>query len=348
MPDFVNEFWGMAIAVITIASILGCLALLFSVSTNRQVRDANGNIQTTGHSWDETLGEYNNPLPRWWMWLFIITVVFGLIYLWMYPGLGAYKGSLAWSSVGAYGEEVKKADAEFGPLFSKYASMDLKAVAADPQAHAIGERLFLNYCSQCHGSDARGSKGFPNLTDNDWLYGGAPETIKLTILNGRNGVMPPMGAALGSDVDVKNVANYVMSLSGSSHNSIDAFAGKAKFAACAACHGPEGKGNPALGAPNLTDKIWLHGGGVPNVTETITRGRNNVMPAHKDFLGEDKVHILAAYVWGLSNDAKAVAAAPAAPASAAPAAAATPASEPAAPAATAPAAAPAAPAGAAK
>ena len=273
------------------------------------VRDASGQIQTTGHAWDEDLGEYNNPLPRWWMWLFSSPSCSAWATCAFYPGLGAYAGSLGWSSRGQYEDEVKAADAQYGPLFAKFAGLDLKAVAADPQARAIGERLFLTYCSQCHGSDARGSKGFPNLTDRDWLYGGAPETIETTILHGRNGVMPPMAAALGGDEGVKNVANYVLSLSGSANDSVAAALGKPKFAVCAACHGPDGKGNPALGAPNLTDKIWLFGGGLENVTETINKGRNSVMPAHQDLLGPDKVHLLAAYVWSLSNDTTAVAAA---------------------------------------
>jgi len=302
MPDFISEFWSVSIAVITVVSILGCLVLLFSVSTQRVVRDASGKVETTGHTWDDDLGEYNNPLPRWWMWMFILTVVFALAYLVIYPGLGAYKGTLAWTSTGEYQDELRKADAQYGPLFSQYAGRDLKHVAADPQARAIGQRLFLNYCAQCHGSDARGGKGFPDLTDQDWLWGGTPEAIKTTILHGRNGVMPPMGAALGSEQDVRNVANYVMSLSGRAHDSIYAYQGKAKFGACAACHGADGKGNPALGAPNLTDTIWLHGGGVENVMETIRKGRNNVMPGHQVFLGEEKVHLLSAYVWGLSNN----------------------------------------------
>ena len=319
MPDFISEFWSVAIAVITVVSIFGCLALLLVVSKGKVKRDAEGKVETTGHVWDETLGEYNNPLPRWWMWLFILTIVFSLGYLVLYPGLGSFKGSLAWSSTGEYDDEVRKADAQYGPLFRQYASRDLKLVAADPQARAIGQRLFLNYCAQCHGSDARGGKGFPDLTDNDWLYGGSPEAIKLTILNGRNGVMPPMGGVLTSDQDVSNVANYVMSLSGGNYDSLAVYLGKSKFAGCAACHGGDAKGNPALGAPNLTDKVWLHGGGLQNVTETIRKGRNSVMPAHKDFLGEDKVHLLSAYVWSLSNDTSATAAA--APTAAAPAAA---------------------------
>jgi cytochrome c oxidase cbb3-type subunit 3 len=187
-------------------------------------------------------------------------------------------------------------------LFNKYLSQDIKVVAADPQAHAMGERLFLTYCSQCHGSDARGSKGFPNLSDRDWLFGGDPETIQTTILNGRNGQMPPMAAALGTDKDVENVANYVLSLSGATSDPIKVVFGKPKFAAnCAPCHGADGKGNQTIGAPNLTDKIWLFGGSKETIMETVQNGRSSTMPAFKDFLGESKVHVLAAYVWSLSN-----------------------------------------------
>jgi cytochrome c oxidase cbb3-type subunit 3 len=197
---------------------------------------------------------------------------------------------------------LKIAEADYGPLFNKYLKQDLKAVAAGPQAHAIGERLFLNYCSQCHGSDARGSKGYPNLTDKDWLHGGEPDTIKTTIMHGRNGMMPSMAAAVGTDVDVANVAQYVLSLSGSTADPIKVVFGKPKFAACAACHGADGHGNLALGAPNLTDKIWLYGGSADTIMETINKGRVNTMPAFQDFLGDAKVHLLAAYVWSLSND----------------------------------------------
>ncbi len=180
-------------------------------------------------------------------------------------------------------------------------SMDIKQVAADTQAREIGQRLFLNTCAQCHGSDAQGGKGYPNLADSDWLYGGDPVTIKQTIREGRHGVMPTMAGAIGGEADVKNVANYVLSLSNSAHDPILAALGKPKFAACAACHGMDGKGNTAIGAPNLTDKTWLYGGGIDNIVEAINKGRNNQMPAHKGILTEGKIHLLAAYVWGLSN-----------------------------------------------
>jgi cytochrome c oxidase cbb3-type subunit 3 len=300
MSDFTSGFWDYYIALITLAGIIGCGVLLWSQSVHK-VKSTDDAVGTTGHVWDEDLTELNTPMPRWWMWLFYITIVFGLGYLVLYPGLGSYGGKLGWKSSGEYEQELKTANAEYGPLFAKYAGQDLKAVAADPQAHAIGERLFLTYCAQCHGSDARGAKGFPNLTDSDWLYGGEPSVIKTTIMNGRAGAMPPMGAALGSDKDIENVAHYVKSLSGSTHDPIKTAFGKPKFATCAACHGANGGGNVALGAPNLTDKVWLYGGSADTIMETIRKGRTNSMPPFAEFLGEPKVHVLAAYVWSLSN-----------------------------------------------
>ena len=305
MNEFTNNFWNSYIAILTIISILGCGLLLWAQSKIKIEKKDLTTTNTTGHVWDEDLTELNTPMPRWWMWLFYLTIIFGLAYLFLYPGLGSYVGKLGWNSSEAYQAEIQKANEQYGPLFNKYMTQDLKTVAANRDAHEIGERLFLNHCAQCHGSDARGSKGFPNLTDGEWLYGGDPKTIETTILHGRNGQMPPMAAALGSDKEVENVANYVLSLSGSTHNPIKAAFGRPKFmAVCAACHGANGSGNYALGAPNLTDKIWLHGGSVDSIMETIRKGRSNSMPAFEDFLGKEKVHLLAAYVWNLSNESE--------------------------------------------
>jgi cytochrome c oxidase cbb3-type subunit III len=299
MADFTSEFWSAAIAIITIVSILGCAALLFSQSKRRRTP---GQVDTTGHVWDDDLAEYSNPLPRWWMWLFYLTVVFALVYLVLFPGLGSFGGTLGWSSQQRFEAEMAAANREFGPLYEKYRSMDLKAVAADPQAREMGQRLFLNNCAQCHGSDAGGSRGFPNLRDGDWLYGGAPEQIKASIAQGRSGLMPPQAATLGTAEDVKDVAAYALSLSGRTHDGLRAQRGKSKFATlCAACHGQEGKGNPMLGAPDLTDKVWLYGGSEPAIVETISKGRNGIMPAHQDLLGEAKVHLLAAYLLSLQS-----------------------------------------------
>ncbi|MFZ5511571.1 MAG: cytochrome-c oxidase, cbb3-type subunit III, partial [Pseudomonadota bacterium] len=292
MSDFVSGFWSVYIGAITVVSVLACGVLLY-LNSKRRAAPA-GEAQLHGHTWDEDLQEYDNPLPRWWMWLFYLTIVFALGYLAVYPGLGSFQGAFGWSQVQQYQDEMARAEAQYGPLFAKYLQQDLKAVAADPEAKKMGERLFLTYCAQCHGSDARGARGFPNLTDADWLYGGEPAQIKTSILEGRTGVMPPLGAALGGE-GVKDAAHYVRSLSGLAHDSIRAARGKELFAQnCAACHGAEAKGNIALGAPNLTDKTWLYGSSEATVIETITKGRSNQMPAHKEFLGEAKSHLLAA------------------------------------------------------
>lgn len=299
MSDFVNEFWNWFVILTVLVSILGCAVLLWVQSKASFTAG-----KTCGHVWDETLEEYNNPMPKWWSWLFYITVVFSLGYLVLYPGLGSFQGVFGWSSAGQHKAEVEKVDATIKPLFDKYLKMDLKAVAADKEAMETGKRLYLTYCMQCHGSDAKGSKGFPNLADSDWLYGGEPEQLIETIANGRNGMMPPYGGneeAVGGAAGAKEVAHYVRSLSGAAHDSLLATKGKDKFAAaCAACHGADGKGMHAVGAPNLTDKVWLYGSSEAAIVETITKGRQNVMPAWKEFLGDGKVHVLAAYVYSLS------------------------------------------------
>lgn len=301
MSDFTSNFWSVYVTVITVVGIVACVLLLW-FSGKAKAMTANDN--TTGHVWDGDLREMNNPLPRWWVWLFVITIVFALIYLVMYPGLGSNPGKLGWTSRGQHQTEMDKGEKEVAPLYARFAAMSVQDMAADPQAMSIGERLFLNNCAQCHGSDARGSKGFPNLSDSDWLYGGAPEQIQETITKGRIGNMPPMAAAVGTPDDVKNVANYVLSLSGSPHDSLRASLGKAKFGACAACHGMDGKGNQALGAPNLTDDIWLHGYGENAIMAMINNGKVNQMPAQEDKLSAAQIHVLAAYVWSRSNAAK--------------------------------------------
>ncbi len=301
MSDFTSNFWSVFVTAITIAGIVACLVLLW-VSGKAKAMTANDN--TTGHVWDGDLREMNNPLPRWWVWLFVITVVFSLVYLFMYPGLGSSPGKLGWSQHGQYQAEMAKGEKEVAPLYARFAAMNVPDMARDPQAIAIGERVFMNNCAQCHGSDARGSKGFPNLSDADWLYGGAPEQIKETIAKGRIGNMPPMAAAVGTPDDVKNVAHYVLSLSGSPNDSLRASLGKAKFGACAACHGMDGKGNPALGAPNLTDDIWLHGYGENAIVAMINNGKMNQMPAQEGKLSEAQIHVLTAYVWSRSSGTK--------------------------------------------
>jgi cytochrome c oxidase cbb3-type subunit 3 len=312
MSDFTNPFWDYYIAVITIVSVVGCGVFLWSQSKRRVKVGAGPDPDTTGHVWDGDLQEFHNPLPRWWMWLFYITVVFSVVYLILYPGLGTkFGGVLNWTSSGQHQGEVKAAEARYGPLFASFLKMDLAAVAADERGRQMGARIFQNNCAQCHGSDGRGSRGFPNLTDSEWQWGGAPEAIVASIAEGRVAAMPPMAAAVGGPDDVADVANFVLSLSGSAHDSVRAARGKDKFAACAACHGPEAKGNPALGAPDLTNKTWLYGGTVATITETVTKGRGGVMPAWKGLLTEAEIHLVAAYVHWLSRPVQTAAAPPA-------------------------------------
>lgn len=300
MSDFIHSGWAIFVAVTTVISLLACLALLI-IASRRRVMAADN---TTGHVWDVDLKEMNNPLPRWWMWLFVMTVVFAAVYLAFYPGLGSNPGTLKWSSQGQYQAEQAKARDAMAPVYAPFMTMTAEALAQDTKAMGIGQRLFLNNCAQCHGSNARGSKSFPNLTDNDWLYGDSLDTIKTTITNGRNGVMPALGVAVGSADDVRNLANYVLSLSDSPHNSVAAQLGKAKYGVCAACHGPEGKGNQTLGAPNLTDKVWLHGWGEQAIVQIITQGKNNAMPAQASRLTPEQIHVLAGYVKSLSQNTR--------------------------------------------
>ena len=305
MSDFVNEFWNWYVILIVLISVIACGVFLWSQSVHHPGGEQT--TVTTGHVWDETLNEYNNPLPRWWMWLFYGTVIFALIYVALYPALGRYPGFFGWTSVGEHTKEVATVDAQVKPLFEKFQKMDLDAVAADKEAMEMAGRLFQTYCIQCHGVTGQGSrdKGFPNLTDKDWQWGGTPEQIVETIANGRMGVMPPYGGspeAIGGEAGAKEVANYVRSLSGLSHNSDLAEKGKAKYeTVCFACHGQDGKGMQALGAPNLTDKTWLYGSSEAKIVETIVAGRQNQMPAWKEFLGDAKIHLLSAYVLGLSS-----------------------------------------------
>ena len=314
MSDFDANFWSVYVAGATVVGILACLLLLWMTARKKIVSSADN---TTGHVWDEDLREMNNPMPRWWMWLFVGTIIFALLYLVAYPGLGSYPGEMQWTTRAEYDAEVDQANKELAPLYAQFTSQKAEELAGDAGAMAIGERLFMNNCSQCHGSDARGSKGFPNLTDADWLYGGTPARLVETITQGRHGQMPPMGAAVGSADDVKNVANYVLSLSGSPHDSLRAQLGKSKFTACAACHGVDGKGNQAVGAPNLTDDTWLHGWGEQGIIAMINNGKSSQMPAQEGKLTAAQIHVLASYVWGLSNKpatpTPAPAAAPAAP-----------------------------------
>ncbi|ANP76516.1 cytochrome c oxidase, cbb3-type subunit III [Vibrio crassostreae 9CS106] len=319
-----STFWSIWVTVITIGTLIGCAALLRWCSNDKTGVEEG---QDMGHEYDG-IRELNNPLPKWWTYLFVSTIVFAAVYLALYPGLGNFKGLLGWTSsnqtvrsveesrsaiaaaqankqLDAYAKELDDADTYFGEAFRKLAHDEnglrsVPDIASDADAIKVGQRLFLQNCSQCHGSDARGQKGFPNLTDDAWLYGGEPQAIVTTIMHGRVGQMPGWKDALGEE-GVKEVVSYTLSLSGRSVNAREAEAGKARFVVCAACHGTDGKGNPAVGAPDLTDRDWLFGDSRADVTETVMYGRSGVMPAWKDILGEDKVQLVSAYVWSLSN-----------------------------------------------
>ena len=298
MADFDSNFWHWMIVIVSLVSIL----ILFPFIYLNRGKPSSGEAETMGHVWDDDLEEYNNPLPRWWLNMFVITLVFGLGYLVLYPGLGHYSGLLNWTSTGSYEQEIESAREKFDPIFAAYASTDIETLSHDAEAMNSGERLFINYCSTCHGSDARGAKGFPNLRDHDWIFGGTPDQIKHSILKGRVAVMPPWGPALG-DEGVDNVANYVISLSGRQHDETKAATGKTQYQQfCAACHQADGTGNPVLGAPNLADRIWLYGGSLETIKQSIEVGRNGNMPPHEEFLGADRVHLLTAYVYSLSQE----------------------------------------------
>ncbi|MGI2169998.1 cytochrome-c oxidase, cbb3-type subunit III [Shewanella sp. MF05960] len=320
-----SNFWSIWISVLTIVVIVGCFILLKLVNNNYTGVEEG---KSMGHKFDG-IEELNNPLPKWWAYMFYLTIVFGVIYLALYPGLGNYKGLFGWTSsnqsigtengikadsaaaleaakaenrLSQYDREVAHADEKYGPIFAAYLATPLEELVNNEEALKVGGRLFLQNCAQCHGSDARGGKGFPNLTDSDWLYGGDLATIKTTLMNGRNGMMPPKGGLPIEDSEIKGLAEYVIKLSGGEHDEALAAQGQGSFMkGCFACHGMDAKGNKFMGAPNLTDNVWLYGGSRGVISESIINGRAGVMPAWKDILGEEKVHVIAAYVYSLSN-----------------------------------------------
>ncbi|MDR2679147.1 MAG: cytochrome-c oxidase, cbb3-type subunit III [Zoogloeaceae bacterium] len=305
MSDFTSDFWNFYVIGIVVLGILACLVLLWSQGS---VTYTVG--KTTGHAWDETLEEYNNPMPKWWSLLFYFTVVFAIVYLFLYPGLGKYQGFYGWSSANEHQTEVDTVNKKLEPALNRYLAMDIPTLAKDQKAVKMGERLFLSYCIQCHGSDAKGSKGFPNLTNDDWQWGGEPAQIEETIANGRVAAMTPHSDM--SDDTVKDIANYVLSLSGASTDSERIARGEAAFKGsdCLTCHDPGimtgqptgvPSGNILMGAPNLTDTVWLYSRNLDVVADTIKNGRNNQMPGWEGFLGKGKVHLLAAYVYSLSH-----------------------------------------------
>lgn len=302
-----STFWSGYITLLTLGTIVALFWLIFAT---RKGESASTTDKTMGHSFDG-IEEYDNPLPKWWFMLFIGTLLFGILYLLLYPGLGNWKGVLpgyenGWTQEKEWQREMDQAEQKYGPIFAKYASMSVEQLAQDEQALKMGGRLFANYCTICHGSDAKGSMGFPNLTDHEWRWGGEPDAIKASILNGRIGAMPAWGQVIGEE-GVANVAAYVRAeLAGlplPEGTQADLAAGKAVFAQnCVACHGAAGEGMAMLGAPKLTNPAgWIYGSSLGQLQQTIRHGRNGQMPAQQQYLGNDKVHLLAAYVYSLSQ-----------------------------------------------
>lgn len=288
---------------VVVTTILNIVAAVWLLVWMRKRRDeAKVTTDTTGHVWDGDLREYNNPLPRWWLWLFVLSVIFSVGYLVLYPGMGTAKGSLGWSSKAQFDAMQAEQEKKTQAMLAQFAGKTPVELAQDPRALTVGRNLFANNCAACHGSDGRGAPGFPNITDKDWLWGGEPDLIEATIREGRNGIMTPWIDVLGPK-GVDDVVAYVLTLSGRQASGAgDAAAGKAQFEAiCSACHGVDGKGNHALGAPNLTDNIWLHGGSQEKIRETVVKGRNGVMPAHGDRMGEARVKLLTAYVLSMGD-----------------------------------------------
>jgi cytochrome c oxidase cbb3-type subunit III len=296
-----SSFWSAWIIIITLGTIAFCVWILLA---NRKGEKQPGtDVHTTGHVYDG-IEEYDNPLPNWWFKGFMLTVVFALGYLVLYPGLGSYKGALDWSPEAAWQEEIQAADERYADLYAGYASQTIEALQDNEQALLSGQRIFANNCAVCHGSAGTGAYGFPNLTDNDWLYGGDGETIKTTIIGGRNGAMPAWLPIIG-EKNVNAVAEHVMKLSGREVNEDIAKQGVKVFNTyCAACHAADGSGNQMLGAPNLTDNVWLYGGSPELIRHSIRNGRAGNMPAQNLLLGNDKVHLVSAYVYSLSAKAR--------------------------------------------
>jgi cytochrome c oxidase cbb3-type subunit 3 len=291
-----SSFWSMWIIILTSITIVGITWILFA---NRK-REQQPADKTTGHEYDG-IQEYDNPLPAWWFYMFVITIVWGIGYLVLYPGMGNFPGILGWTQLDQHSREVAAADDKFRAMRDRYLALPVEEIAGDPVVRKMGMRMFANNCAQCHGADAKGSYGFPNLTDDDWIYGGDAATIKATLVNGRQAAMPAWGSILG-DQGIAETTQYVLALNGRDTDSTMAAAGEKHFQTyCVACHGADAKGNPALGSPNLANGIWLYGGTEEQISHTLRAGRNGVMPAFKDTLSEDKIHILAAYVYGLNQ-----------------------------------------------
>lgn len=316
-----STFWHWWVVILTLANIAGIYWLIRWTAKKRPGEVAEG--VETGHSWDG-LSEFNNPLPRWWLYMFYLTIVFALIYLVLYPGLGRYSGMLGWSSGNElnatnsqYQREMDRAEGRYGPIFQAMAARSLADLAGDEQALRTGQRLYLNYCSTCHGSDAGGAYAFPNLANGVWQWvstdaQGNPNEQELirVIAHGINNTGNPqtrMGAMPGYSwmdaATLDQVTHYVLQLSGRPDaNPQLAAQGQQHFMGCIGCHGMDGRGNPMMGGPNLTENVWLYGGSFAAIRASIAEGRQGMMPGFADLIGDDRVKVLSAYVYSLGGN----------------------------------------------
>jgi cytochrome c oxidase cbb3-type subunit 3 len=292
-----SNVWSWFVIIGTVVTLLACFWLI--VWTNRQRASDEEIKESEAHVWDEDVRELNNPLPMWWLYLFVITVVWGAGYLVWYPGMGGYEGVSGWSQEGQYDAEVAAAEAEYGPMFAAYGAMSVEELIQDEDALGIGFSLYQNYCSQCHGSTAQGARGFPNLADGEWQYGGTPAAIEHSINAGRVGVMPALGSTFANEEEIEAMVDYTLAMQDGMDTSSPSHVKYMQL--CIACHGADGSGMEALGAPSLVDDVWLYGSSRTEVRKSIVEGRNGVMPAHANLIGPDRARILAAYVYSLSR-----------------------------------------------
>lgn len=295
-----SSFWSLWITVLTLGVIFGCWWLLWIVRRGQPSDEVTD--ESVGHEFDG-IEELDNPLPKWWYGLFVATIVFSLIYLALYPGLGNYQGLLGWSQIGQYEAERAAAEEQYAPVFAQYAQTPVLELASDDEAMSAGQRLFSNHCAVCHGTAGRGFVGFPNLTDDVWQWGGEPDVIYETLKEGRRANMPARGTSpnLTND-ELQDITHYVLSLNNRSDDEEAAARGAEHYqTACAACHGADGTGNQAMGAPDLTDDIWLYGGSFDAIMDSLRLGRQGHMPGQDAILSDDQLHLLTAYVLRLAG-----------------------------------------------